>query len=141
MAKRDKASIYVDAQQLLYTLYDAQFEMDKRDRPVLAVRLLDHTEQIIANFSLAFKSDDKLPYVDTMLAEFEIVKVELRFAIEKNIIKSPSNIRRLWESIDAGWYRYVEMDWDRLCVVPREGCSHHRYNMKLFKTITNYERK
>ena len=51
-----------------------------------------------------------------------------------------SNIRRLWESIDAGWYRYVEMDWDRLCVVPREECSHHRYNMKLFKTITHYER-
>ena len=59
MTKRDKASIYVDAQQLLYTLYDAQFEMDKRDR---------------------------------------------------------------------------------LCVVPREECSHHRYNMKLFKTITHYER-
>ena len=99
MTKRDKASIYVDAQQLLYTLYDAQFEMDKRDRPVLAVRLLDHTEQIIANFSLAFKSDDKLPYVDTMLAEFEIVKVELRFAIEKNIIKSPSTINRITELV------------------------------------------
>ena len=52
-----------------------------------------------------------------------------------------SNIRRLWESIDAGRYRYVKMDWDRLCVVAREECSHHRYNMKLFKTITNYERK
>ena len=113
MAKRDKASIYVDAQQLLYTLYDAQFEMDKRDRPVLAVRLLDHTEQIIANFSLAFKSDDKLPYVDTMLAEFEIVKVELRFAIEKNIIKSPSTINRITELVVrmeegiAKWRSYV----------------------------------
>lgn len=234
MTKRDKASIYVDAQQLLYTLYDAQFEMDKRDRPVLAVRLLDHTEQIIANFSLAFKSDDKLPYVDTMLADemglsytryaddcvivvqnkeaalallplvrkkyaevgctmhpkkfycqhvnkgLRFLGVHIKFEriyVDNRVVRNAaarirefnrcrnrfrhlgnfiatlnsyfgrmknrneySNIRRLWESIDAGWYRYVEMDWDRLCVVAREECSHHRYNMKLFKTITHYER-
>lgn len=64
MAKRDKASIYVDAQQLLHVLYDEQYE---------------------------------------------IVKVELRFAIDKRIVKSQGTI--------------------------------NRYNMKLFKTITLYERK
>lgn len=113
MAKRDKASIYVDAQLLLHELYDAQFEMDKRDRPVLAVRMLDHTERIIANFALAFESENKLQYIDAMLAEFEIVKVEIRFAFERFMIKSPGTVNRITELIVrmeegiAKWRSYV----------------------------------
>ena len=32
-SKINKTSIYVDVQELFITLYDAQFEMPKRDRP------------------------------------------------------------------------------------------------------------
>ena len=59
MAKRDKSSIYVDAQCLLHTIYKGQFEMDKKDRAVLAVRLLSHTEEIISHFALAFHTEKK----------------------------------------------------------------------------------
>ena len=44
MAKSaDKSGIYVDAQNLFRLLYTAQFEMDKRDRPVIVTRMFDHT--------------------------------------------------------------------------------------------------
>ena len=113
MAKRDKASIYVDAQKLFAALYEAQFDMCKRDRPVMAVRLLDHTERIIANFAVAFESDNKLEFVNRMLAEFEIVKVELRFAIQQSIIRNPAHIKELTEIVVrleegiAKWRGYV----------------------------------
>ena len=99
MAKRDKSSIYVDAQCLLHTIYQGQFEMDKKDRAVLAVRLLSHTEEIIAYFAMAFRTEQKLENIDRMLAQFEIVKVELRFAIEEHMFKNPVTINRLRELV------------------------------------------
>lgn len=99
MAKRDKSSIYVDAQCLLHTIYKGQFEMDKKDRAVLAVRLLSHTEEIISHFALAFHTEKKIENIDRMLAHFEIVKVESRFAIEENMFKSPATIKQLRELV------------------------------------------
>ncbi|WP_294533287.1 hypothetical protein [uncultured Bacteroides sp.] len=113
MAKKEKSSIYVDAQSLLYTFYNAQFEMDKRDRAVLAVRLLDHTEAIISHFSLAYRTEDKVANIDKMLAHFEVVKVESRFAIDEKMFKKPCTINRVRELIvrmDEGivkWRNYV----------------------------------
>ena len=45
------------------------------------------------------------------------------------------NIVRLWESVDDGWKRYAEMDWDRLCVVAKEGFRHNDFINYKFRRI------
>ena len=113
MAKRDKAGIYIDAQLLLQLLYDAQFEMDKRDRAVLSVRMLSHAESIISNFALAYNTDDKIEHINKMLAHFEVIKVEIRFAIDRGMFKKPSTIAKARELIVkmeegiAKWRAYI----------------------------------
>ena len=42
-----RTSIYIDAVKFFNLIYEGQFEMDKRDRIVLANRLLDHMKQFI----------------------------------------------------------------------------------------------
>ena len=98
--KIDKAGIYVDAQDLLRTIYKAQFEMPKRDRPILVTRMLDHTEAIISNFALAYREDrptEKRRYVDALAAHFEALKVEIRMVVEGGMLKEPSLVNAIKE--------------------------------------------
>ncbi len=100
--KIDKSGIYVDAQNLLRTIYKAQFEIPKRDRPVLVTRMLDHTEAIISNFALAYREDrlvDKRRYVDAMSAHFEALKVEIRMVVdgEAKMLKVPGLVNEIKE--------------------------------------------
>lgn len=103
MAKSaDKSGIYVDAQNLFRLLYTAQFEMDKRDRPVIVTRMFDHTEGIISYFALAYREDrieDKRRHVDTMQAHFEALKVEIRMVIDFGMFKKPGTINGVRELI------------------------------------------
>jgi len=114
MAK-DKASIYVDAQKMFSLLYDAQFAMAKRDQNKLGARLQDHCEQIIAYYELAHDLDgeDKKDAIKRLCIEFAIMKVLIRIAQDKHIIKDISllnQIRALIVSMDEGigkWRNYV----------------------------------
>ena len=103
MAKKiDKSGIYIDAQNLFRLLYTAQFEMDKRDRPVIVTRMFDHTEAVISHFALAYREDDledKRRHVDKMQAHFEALKVEIRMAIDFGMFKKPATINGARELI------------------------------------------
>lgn len=113
-AKTAKTGIYIDAQKLYNVIYAGQFEMDKRDRPLTALRLLDHTERFIANFSLAYNTDDKLAYIEKMIAEFEIIKFLCRFAITNGMFKKTytiGGIKELIVKMDEGivkWHKFVK---------------------------------
>lgn len=112
---RDKASLYVDTQELFRILYDAQFEIPKRDRPVLATRVLDHSEKICAYFALSYHTEEKLKYTDLFIAEFEALKICLRMMMRPDfpIIRKESicnQIRDYLAKIDESvvkWRKYV----------------------------------
>ena len=108
-----RTSIYIDAVKFFNLIYEGQFEMDKRDRIVLANRLLDHTEQFIAFFSLTYNTEKKAENVDKMFSEFECIKFLCRFAIENHKFKKQTTINSITESIvkmDEGiikWRNYI----------------------------------
>lgn len=113
MATRDKASIYVDLQNLFRALYDAQWEMAKCNRIVIGVRMLDHCEKALSYFSLAYELEDrKIENIDKMLGEFEMLKVECRFAIDRFYRRDATKnelreyIVKIQEGIDK-WRSYV----------------------------------
>lgn len=124
MARKDKAGLYIDTQNLFAVLYQAQFELPKRDRPVIVNRMLGHCESIIGNFSLAYQSENKKGYIDSFIAEFEALKVICRFVID-NLLKNEKtkfkNIKRLYEMIDTRWMKLYTMNWDRLCLSAGQG--------------------
>ena len=100
--KINQSGIYVDAQNLFRLLYCAQFEMDKRDRPVMVTRMFDHTESIISCFALAYKEDrlaEKRKYIDDMQAHFEALKVLIRMAIDYEMFKKDTTINGARELI------------------------------------------
>lgn len=110
--QRDKSSIYVDVYELFIVLYKLQFKAPKRDRPIIFTRLLDHCERIMANYSIAFDGMDKLPYINMMLGEVECLKVEVRLAIELDIIREADStrVRELIVNINESvvkWRSYV----------------------------------
>lgn len=115
MARKDKAGIYVDSQMLFEVLYKAQFEMPKKDRCVIAVRLLDHCEKLMAEFSLSYreKGNEKMIHIRAMLAEYEMLKMECRFIVDNGLIRNPSTDRAIKEyivRIDEGiekWIAYI----------------------------------
>lgn len=113
MARKDKAGLYVDTQNLFAILYQTQFELPKRDRPIIVNRMLGHCESIIGFFALAYQSEDKESYIDSFIAEFEALKVICRFAIDNLLgnettkFKIREQIARIDEGV-ARWKRYVQ---------------------------------
>ena len=116
MAKKSKEDIYVETTNLLYDLYDFQWEMPKRDRIMLGNSIFQHTERVLANFMLSYKNSevsDKIHAINDMMKEFSLVVVEIRMAIDKKMYVRESTINRLREHIariDEGiikWRAYV----------------------------------
>ena len=93
-AKTAKTGIYIDAQKLYNVIYAGQFEMDKRDRPLTALRLLDHTEKFLSSLN----------------SSIGLMKHKQEF----------NNIMKLWNAISNDWKKYVKFDYDRGCIVARD---------------------
>ena len=113
MAKKvQEAGIYKDAQDLWDAIYEGQFEMCHRDRPVMAVRLLDMTERVIEYFAMSYteiKPEDKKCFTQKMIGAFEVLKTLVRLAKNKNMFKTDSTKNRLTELIvkmDEGMEKY-----------------------------------
>lgn len=113
MSKIDKASIYVNAQELLKVLYNAQFSAPKRDRIALFNRMFDHCEKVVAYFALSYLTDAKVENIQIMMAEFEALKVECRMAISLGIVKREGDITairdliaKMQEATDK-WHSFV----------------------------------
>lgn len=113
-SKTAKTGIYIDAQKLYNIIYEGQFEMDKRDRPITAIRLLDHTERFISNFCMAYNTEEKFDYIEKMMAEFEIIKFLCRFAISNGMFKrtfTVNGIKEILVKMDEGivkWRNYIK---------------------------------
>lgn len=77
-----------------------------------------------------------------MQAHFEALKVEIRMVIDFGMFKKPGTINgvrelilRIWDMIDDGWKQYVDMDWDRFCVVAKDGYKHNDFINYKFRRI------
>ena len=86
--------------------------MCQRDRPIMAVRLLNQTTNVMRYFALSYaKSNpiDKKGHTEAMLGEFEVLKTLIRKAKDKNMFKKEETKNRLTELIvkmDEGIERY-----------------------------------
>ena len=58
----DKAGIYVDAHKLRRVLYQALFDMDKRDRVVFGERAMTELGEFIAAFAMAYDFPEERDY-------------------------------------------------------------------------------
>ena len=110
--KVQQAGIYKDAQDLWDVIYEGQFEMCQRDRPIMAVRLLNQTTNVMRYFALSYAQSnpiDKKNHTEAMLGEFEVLKTLIRKAKDKNMFKKEETKNRLTELIvkmDEGIERY-----------------------------------
>ena len=110
--KVQQAGIYKDAQDLWDVIYEGQFEMCQRDRPIMAVWLLNQTSNVMRHFALSYAESnpaDKKSHTEAMLGEFEVLKTLVRKAKDKNMFKKESTKNRLTELIvkmDEGIERY-----------------------------------
>ena len=103
--KLEDTGIYVDVSKLMETVYSASFAMQKKDRSVMSVRLMDCVCGMFSELALAYKlRGERIKHIDGFLAKFEIFKGLLRVACNLKIVKngSATAIYILVHRIDEG---------------------------------------
>lgn len=88
----DKAGIYVDAHKLRRVLYQALFDMDKRDRVVFGERAMTELGEFIAAFAMAYDfPEERNYYIRKMCAVFSVLLIDLRIMAELNVYRGAKN--------------------------------------------------
>ena len=83
-----ESSIYINLKRLRNLLYEAQFRMTTANRVVFGNTLMKYSAETISNFILAFTvGDKKLEYLELSLGYFAVLRDDLSFCIEQNIIQ------------------------------------------------------
>ena len=92
MAKTDKAGIYVDGYALFEVLLRVLYKMTRADKINIGSAMIGHCEKFIANFVLAYEVHNKREeYIEQMIAEFEMLKLNIRTAKNIGAIKDDKN--------------------------------------------------
>lgn len=87
---KNKASIYIDCYQLRKLLHQAQFYMTKADRIVYGTPALERCGKVLSHFVMAYDfADERDRYIREFVADFEVLKIDLRIMTEINAIKEP----------------------------------------------------
>ena len=87
----------------------------KGDRIYVDNRTIRRADDRICDFN---DIHDKLIHIEEFISS---INSTLGLLKNKNEFK---NIQRLVDSISPKWWEYVDMDWNRLCIVAREGYKH-----------------
>lgn len=88
----DKASIFVDAQNLRRLFYEALKDMSKGDRVMFGERTMCEIGDFIASFVMAYDfPDERNYYIRKMVAQFAVVRLDLEAMAELNIYKGKLN--------------------------------------------------
>ena len=83
-----ESSIYINLKRLRNLLYEAQFRMTTANRVVFGNTLMKYSAETISNFVLAFTvGDKKLEYLELSLGYFAVLRDDLLFCVEQNIIQ------------------------------------------------------
>lgn len=91
-----ESSIYIGLKRLRDRLYEAQFRMTKANRVVFGDALMRYSAETISNFVLAFTvSGKKLEYLELSLGWFAVLRDDLCFCVEQNIIHYQRNKQKL----------------------------------------------
>ena len=98
----------------------------KCDRIYIANRTLRKAHSKINEWN---HCNGKLSNLDHFIAT---INSYLGLLKKKNEFK---NILRLWDMVDDNWKRYIDMDWDRLCIVAKEGYKHNDFINYKFRRI------
>lgn len=77
-------------------LYRAQFNMTKADRIIYGTPLMKHCGNAIAAFVLAYTVKEKrIPYLEECIGHFAVLRSDLEFCAEENIVKYPKRRNKL----------------------------------------------
>ena len=88
MTRLDESSIYVSLKSLRDTLYRAQYLMQKTDRVVYGTPLMHACADTIKWYVKAYtaRSEKKVEYLAEAIGAFAILRIDLEFCIDKNMI-------------------------------------------------------
>lgn len=103
--KLEDTPIYIDVSKLLETVYGLSFSMQKKDRAVMSVRLLDNVSQMFSELALAYRlKHERVRHIDRFLSAFEVFKGFFRVCCNLKIVK-PGNMTSVYilvQRIDDG---------------------------------------
>lgn len=92
----EESSIFVNLKRLRRMLYAAQFNMAKADRIIYGTPLMQHCGRSLAAFVLAFTVKEKrVEYLEECIGHFAVLRADLEFCAEQNVIKYPKRRERL----------------------------------------------
>ena len=84
----------------------------KYERVYIQNRTIRNAARRISYFNVCRNKRASLDnFLDTINSYFGLLKNRTEFRA----------IQRLHDSINPGWWKYLEMNWDRCCVVARDG--------------------
>ena len=82
-----ESSIYVGLRRLRKVLYEAQFLMNKSDRMIYGTPLIKEPGAAMRNYILAFTiKEEKLKYLDLAIGWYAVLRNDLDFCVEENLI-------------------------------------------------------
>lgn len=87
------SSIFVNLKVLRTKLYRVQFMMDKSARIIYGTPLMQMCGECIKYFTIAFlqHNERKLEYLDLCIGCYAVLRADMDFVIEENIIHFPHN--------------------------------------------------
>lgn len=86
--KTDKMSIYIDCQRLLKALRKASYDIPAKDRIIYMDDAIIDVKRVLASFAMGFNfPEERTYYIKAMVAQFEVLKVDLREMAEEHIFK------------------------------------------------------
>ena len=79
----NEPGIYVDCAKLRKLIIYSLVGMTKVERMLYAERAVVESGEVIADFVMAYKfQEERIKYIHKMVADFEVLKVDLRFLAE-----------------------------------------------------------
>lgn len=84
----EESSIFVNLKMLRRRLYGAQFNMGKAERVIYGTPLMEACGRAIAAFVLAYTvKDRRVAYLEECIGWFAILRTDLEFCVEQNMIR------------------------------------------------------
>ena len=82
-----ESSIYISIKRLRTLLFQAQFDMPKGYRIVYGTPIMQNIGLALSSYVLAFTvTEQKVQYLESAIGYFSIVRTDLEFCVENNII-------------------------------------------------------
>ena len=86
--KVELTGIYIDVAELRKLIFEASYDMTKKDRIIWVESMIRNIGEVIKHFVLAYEyQDERDKYTRKLVGDFAVVKADIRTACEFGIFK------------------------------------------------------